>query len=175
MASPFDPDGRQCGYGEAANYPYLYYTQPDYDSTQYVCLAECPPTNNNRLDCLTNRKVPDCNIDVKIYDSYAFVSVCIPTDTSQATKIESFLNEKEIEKGFKDIKTSWTVILLSVFLSLIVSFFFLCFMKFCGGVMIWGIILLILLTLFLLGFECIYDSGNEEIVSRLPSRIKDEK
>ena len=31
------------------------------------------------------------------------------------------MNEKEIEKGFKDIKTSWTLILFSVFLTLLVS------------------------------------------------------
>lgn len=81
------------------------------------------------------------------------------------------MNEKEIEKGFKDIKTSWTLILFSVFLTLLVSFFFLCFMRFCGGVMIWLIILFILLTFLFLGIICLYDSANSEVTSRLPSSI----
>lgn len=28
LAAPYDPDGNQCGFGNANSYPYVYFTNP---------------------------------------------------------------------------------------------------------------------------------------------------
>ena len=63
LTHPFDSDDNQCGLGDAADYPYLYYPFPMSEAIDYrICLKSCPNSGDNTTQCLPNSNITDCKM-----------------------------------------------------------------------------------------------------------------
>ena len=61
---PYDPDFVACGEGKAADYPYIYFSDPlsAKKLTTTVCVKTCPKDDKDlNIKCLKNSVVKGCN------------------------------------------------------------------------------------------------------------------
>ena len=55
IAQPFDIDKNACGKGSAANFPLLYFNEPDKTFTKStICVSKCPEEASSPINCLPN-------------------------------------------------------------------------------------------------------------------------
>lgn len=81
---PYEEDGRPCGTGDQADYPYLYFYGAVGSSNiltcNTFCVKKCPTTWSEKIECLPTKNSPDCKISiVQQYLSFVFVErACLP-------------------------------------------------------------------------------------------------
>jgi hypothetical protein len=75
---PYDENGRQCGFGTAQNYPYLYFYEASSNfksinvtnAVRGVCVSTCPTNYTGNLNCTATTNNPNCKVsEINFYVS----------------------------------------------------------------------------------------------------------
>lgn len=138
IAQPYDSDGQPCGRSKASDYNYLYINDPF--STKYnknmVCIKKCPKTKQDKVECLENTDIKNCN-DIKIYESYGFAGrICIPKNPNLTNTVRKRVNLSWAQEVVEDIKDAWPVFIIVLLISIAICFFFYYLLQCCAGPMI---------------------------------------
>ncbi|KAL4476085.1 hypothetical protein ABPG74_009818 [Tetrahymena malaccensis] len=176
LATPFDSSGNQCGYSNASDYPYMFFSQEGQTSISnqiYACVKSCPKQGTASVECLTNKVVQNCN-QLQIYPTTSFVTVCVPTDSQLQKSIKSQIDIGTLEEWMSDIRTTWPVSLGVAFIAFGVSFIFLILMRTCAGFITWSMIAGYFILLITLGSLCLYKSYNKSY-ENVPSEFQNQQ
>ncbi|EGR30686.1 solute carrier family 44 protein member 2, putative, partial [Ichthyophthirius multifiliis] len=164
--SPFDPDGRQCGFGEAQDYPYMHFNNILKSSLgfdkYYACVKECiVDQSKQKVYCLRNKYIQDCN-QIENYISNKFLSLCIPIQSEEIQYLRDILNIGNPEQYISDLKTAIPLFIGIFILSFCVSLIFLFLLRICAGFITWIIFSGYFIGLISLGFICIFNNQEYE-------------
>lgn len=156
MAAPFDSSGKQCGYSPGYEaYPYGYYNSKN--TSQFACINQCPEAGltNSSFQCILNGTVFPCS-NYGNYSTIEFVGLCYPTSTLIAETIDFGLSF--FDESIADLKTTWPISLMTIFMALILSLLLLFFIRACGGCLVVTVIVLYFATIVAFGVVCIMSS-----------------
>lgn len=185
LTYPYDSSGNQCGkdLDAAEDYPYIYWPYPIpgyFDWT--VCVKDCPDDYDDTVECKTNEKFENCNFRWEetvgypheeygyikgIYPSTGYLErICLP-DSDSVGWLNDALNDinDEIDvdtmrKWIGDVFTVWFVAIIVAGICLVIAFFYMVFLRYCVGVLVWLSIILTLAVLLLIGGFAHWSSDN---------------
>jgi hypothetical protein len=165
LAAPYDQFGNPCGIGEFTGYPYLYWNLtyealPNITST--VCVQQCPDSTTFNLNCSTDVSTTVCNQLLSIPSEPFGGRVCLPGNNSlqDALDAANALSATSLQQGVSDIMTAWWVLLLVAGLALVFGFAYMFLMRFCSGVVTWGLIIFYFIALIGFGVICYSEAAS---------------
>lgn len=168
LMQPYDEFGTACGRAssKASNYPFLFLTtlDPKKWGENNVCVKECPEKDGVKIDCLPNKRVRDCNRDIKTVSTTLYMGrFCYPDGETLEDEIKKETAKQSGKQGFVDIKNSWILILIAFILSIIFGVLFLYSVRLCAATTITVIALSLIAVMVLLGmyFMRQFSRGNE--------------
>jgi hypothetical protein len=144
LVEPFNSYGYQCGVSPLKQYPYLYAPSPQ--TPFYVCANGCPRAGETDPPICRGNSTPAVSCDAlgTLYNSTLFVRTCVPSRSGAALISDSI---PLFQRFTSDLIGSWPLILVTAGWSLILSVVLLCFLRKCGGCIIWASIALYFLSL----------------------------
>lgn len=168
LMQPYDEYGNACGRVPVQDYPYLYLTtlDPKKWTKNNVCVKTCPEENGVDLDCFHNKRVKDCNSDIKVFSSTIYMGrFCYPDGETleDEAKKKAAKHSDTGQQGFVDMKNSWILVLTAYFLAIIFGIIFLYSIRACAATTITVIAISLVVILMLLGmyFMRQFSRGNE--------------
>lgn len=165
LAAPFDSTGYQCGYSPGyEGYPYVFFDR--LNSSRFCCIDSCPKVNNfSSSNCRFNNTSWSCAL-FGIYNTTRLIDICYPTNSSDFSQSLN-LTLGAFEQGMSDVQLTWPVELSVLFMALILSVFFMYFIKWCGGCLIWTLIFLFFGLTAGFGGLCFYMYQNPQFADEV--------
>lgn len=147
VGQPFDSQGNPCGEAAAANYPYVYFTQPSVSgyADHSVCVASCPRSDssaNFTLECFPNRNVPDCAKAPLMTTLPLFKRVCVPLDANLSSIVTSKINSTNYQNVISDVRRAWPILLAVAGISIVVCLIYFYLIQLCATCMIFTLLIL---------------------------------
>lgn len=182
-----DYSGIICGSdGAAANYPYLYLTNPINSISSRVCVDKCPSyssgavaqVNSNSAGAkitytftydtsgtkLTGTGSPT-STDVLGYDTYLIIGrVCMPnsgmfTSLFTASTTTSVLTQGDLSNFITDTQNNWQYLLAGLGWAIVISFVFMFMLRCLAGCIVWCSLFGIIIFFIGLGLIFLYNAG----------------
>lgn len=139
LAAPFDSTGYQCGY--SPGYEQFQFVLFDkFNSSQFCCIDSCPKISNfSSSNCRYNNQSMPCS-NFGSYNTSRLIDICYPTNSSDFTQVVN-LTMGSLEQGISDMQLAWPIELSVLFMALILSVLFMYLIKWCGGCLVWTLII----------------------------------
>jgi hypothetical protein len=170
LAAPYNQFGHPCGVGNLSGWNYLYWYFNDtglttYNLTSTICIQDCPQNSSSPLNCSYEISQTTCD-QLMVYESTPLAGrLCIPGNNTLSSALDSgnAFSSSILQQGVSDIMTSWWVLLLVAGLALVFGFLYMFMMRFCSGVVTWGLIIFYFVAVIGFGVVCYGESSNPNI------------
>jgi hypothetical protein len=140
IGQTYDVDGNACGKEAAANFPYLFFNNPQSDlSTNNACVKSCPESSSSSIECLTNSQVTNCGNLTPYESAVKDGHFCWPSATDTASTQTTEEIEKEsaaAEKAAQDFINGWPSYVAAFFLAILITNLFFKMLEKCALTMI---------------------------------------
>lgn len=150
----FDSNGNKCGIKKYKDYKYLYINNPKKNLKNTVCVKKCPKSKKEKVKCVVNKSIKNCN-DLKIIETISFLkTICIPKEFEINKLIRQKINLGYISEGIEDIKFGWMAILTCFIATIVLLALFFHLLRCCAACLFWIFIYGTIIGLGFAGYYC---------------------
>ena len=121
---------------------------------RFVCVKECPLTDNSTIECHTSNVSRDDCSQLEIYATQPLATYCMPLDQAKeilGEAVTHILSVAPLQAYFADVYMAWPLILGMVGVSIAVSLFYSILIRYFAGCMVWTMIFVLLVLLLCIG------------------------
>jgi len=171
IVAPYDQFGNPCGLGDQAGFPYLYFRidqSKNIQADHTICVQSCPVDESDTLNCAPDFKQSgsECSEEPRYATTPLVHRLCIPKNQDYV-KILADKGAFEMNIFFKaasDLSEGWWMIACVGLIGILLGYLYMVFMRFCSGVITWGLLVFYEIGLIGFGALCFLEAIHSPIV-----------